>query len=310
MNPYLEQDHVWRDFHDSMVPAMRDALGCQLSPDYYATIQERVCVRERQSRRCALASPFPGMNPYLEQDDAWQDFHDRLIPALGDALSPQVSPHYIVKIEEHVYIHEPPGEQRFRIGHGDVSFSKNPAHDVGGPAGSIMSAAPARVLLPSVEFETHPYIEIRDRVGRELVTVIELLSPTNKRPGPDREQYVAKRANLLRSPAHFVEIDLLRGGPRLPFAKTPVCDYCILVSRVEERPEAGFWPLSLRDPLPAVPIPLRAPSGDVTLPLQEILHLVYDRAYYKDYIYQGVPNPPLSDADAMWASELLKKANL
>jgi hypothetical protein len=66
-----------------------------------------------------------------------------------------------------------------------------------------------------------------------------------------------------------------------------------MVSRANERPEAEFWPLSLRDPLPAIPIPLRAPSPDVSLPLQEVLHLVYDRAYYKDYIYQSVPHPPL-----------------
>jgi hypothetical protein len=106
-----------------------------------------------------------------------------------------------------------------------------------------------------------------------------------------------------------VEIDLLRGGPRMPFAKPPVCDYCIVVSRANERPEAAFWPLALRDPLPAIPIPLREPRADASLPLQDILHLVYDRAYYKDYIYQGIPNPTLSDADAAWASELLKSAS-
>jgi hypothetical protein len=295
MNPFLEQHDAWRDFHMSFVAALREALSRQVSPNYIVKIEETV-----------MPSPFPGMNPFLEQEDAWQDFHDRLIPALGDAISPQVSPDYIVKIEEHIYIHEPPAEQRFRIGHGDVSISKSPAFEDHGAGVSTMSPAASRILLPSVEFEAQPYLEIRDRVGRELITVIELLSPTNKRPGPDREQYVAKRANILRSPAHFVEIDLLRGGPRMPFAKPPVCDYCVMVSRANERPEANFWSLSLRDPLPRLPIPLRPTSTDVWLPLQEILHLVYDRAYYKDYIYQGAPSPPLSEGDAGWAAEFVK----
>jgi len=295
MNPYLGQDDAWRDFQKAFVPAMREVLASQLSPSYIIRIEER-----------AMPSPFPGMNPYLEQEDAWQDFHDRLIPALGDALSPQVSPNYIVKIEEHVYIHEPSAEERFRVGNADVSLSRSPAHQERATSGTALSPAASRILLPSVEIETQTYLEIRDRIGRELITVIELLSPTNKRPVPDREQYIAKRANLLRSRAHFVEIDLLRGGPRMPFAKPPVCDYCVVVSRANERPEAGFWPLALRDRLPDIPIPLRSQSADVILPLQEVLHLVYDRAYYKDYIYQGAPNPPLAEADAAWASDLLK----
>lgn len=251
-----------------------------------------------------MPSPFPGMNPYLEQEDVWQDFHDALIPAIRDALSPQVSPHFIVKIEEHLYIHEPEARQRFRIGSGDVIVGRAP-----GVSGSARATgtleAPAHVLLPQVAIETETYLEIRDRKDRELITVIELLSPTNKKPGPDREQYLAKRANVLRSAAHFVEIDLLRGWPRMPSEDAPASDYCIMVSQVEERPRAAFWPVVLREPLPRIPIPLREPVPLAHLELQILVHLVYDRAYYKDYIYQGQPTPPLSTEDAAWARNLI-----
>jgi hypothetical protein len=72
-----------------------------------------------------------------------------------------------------------------------------------------------------------PFLEIRDRQSRELITVVELLSPANKRAGADREQYMAKREELLKSAAHFVEIDLLRGGRPMPLERRPRCDYQI-----------------------------------------------------------------------------------
>ena len=120
----------------------------------------------------------------------------------------------------------------------------------------------------TVDVEHLSFVEIRDRQGRDLVTVIELLSPTNKRPGPDREQYLAKRRQLLASGVHLVEIDLLRGHPRLPLDDLPPCDYYVMVSRAEERPQAGLWPLGLRDPLPPIPVPLRAADPDASLDLQ------------------------------------------
>jgi hypothetical protein len=198
------------------------------------------------------------MNPYLEQEDAWRDFHERVLPHAAEALSPQVSPAYVVKLEQNLYIHD---------------------------------------------VESESYLEIRDRKTRRLVTVVELLSPTNKRPGDDRQRYVAKRAGLLRSEAHFVELDLLRGWPRMPFDEPPGGDYCVLVSRVEDRPRADFWPIGLREQLPVIPIPLQKTHPDARLDLQSLLHRVYDAAYYRDYIYDGSPWPPLSEDDAAWARQ-------
>ena len=51
-----------------------------------------------------MPSPFPGMNPYLEQEDAWHDFHERFLPLVAERIAAQVDPRYIVKIDEHIYI--------------------------------------------------------------------------------------------------------------------------------------------------------------------------------------------------------------
>ena len=91
----------------------------------------------------------------------------------------------------------------------------------------------------------------------------------------------------------------------MPMEPEFACDYCIMVSRVEDRPEANFWPLKLRDQLPKLPVPLRTPSPDVSIDLQEILHGVYDRAGYADYLYEEAPVTRLSRKDASWARSLL-----
>jgi Protein of unknown function (DUF4058) len=254
-----------------------------------------------------MPSPFPGMNPYLEQVDVWHDFHERLLPHLAEVIGSQLAAHYIVKIDEHVYIHEPSAEQRGLIGRGDVLVSSRRTGAQRGPAtATAEESAPAQVLLPAVDVEGQSFLEIRDCRDRRLVTVIELLSPTNKAAGPDREQYLGKRGQLLSSSAHFVEIDLLRGGPRMPFGTPePSCAYYVLVSRMEGRPNAGIWPIGLRDSLPVVRIPVRAPDADAQLDLQSALHHVYDAARYENYIYEGTPEPELSEEDALWARQYL-----
>src|SRR5262249_18994276 len=143
-------------------------------------------------------------------------------------------------------------------------------------AGVATLAPPAQVAIPQVDFEGLSFLEIHDKRDRRLVTVVELLSPANKYSGSDREQYLGKRGGLLKSWTHFVEIDLLRGGPRMPFADPlPPCDYYAMVSRMDRRPQAGLWPISLREPLPKIPIPVREPDPDAVLDLQAALHHVY-----------------------------------
>jgi hypothetical protein len=158
---------------------------------------------------------------------------------------------------------------------------------------------------PQQELEETPFLEVRDRSGRELVSVIELLSPSNKRAGDDREQYLTKRRELIRSAAHLVEIDLLRGWTPMPQAGRPECDYSVMVSLAEKRPAADFWPVKLRERLPVIPIPLRAPDTAPQVDLQAALHRAYDGPGYEHFIYSGEPEPPLSADDADWARQLI-----
>lgn len=242
-----------------------------------------------------MPSPFPGMNPYLEQTDTWQDFHERFIVHAAAVIGAQVRAICIVRINQHVHLREPAAEERLAAIDQDVRL--------GGGTGTAERDA----RLP-VDVERQSFVEVRGREDRQLVAVIELLSPANKKPGPDREQYLAKRRQLLASSAHLIEIDLLRGGPRLPLEDLPDCDYYAIVSRAEERPRVGVWPIRLRDPLPAIPVPLRPPDPDARLDLQKVLRDVYDAANYADYVYAGSPQPPLHPQDAAWAREMIPKA--
>jgi hypothetical protein len=155
--------------------------------------------------------------------------------------------------------------------------------------------------------ERVPFLGVRDRLGRELVTVIELLSPSNKRSGDDREQYLTKRRALMRSPAHLVEIDLLRGGNPMPQEGRPECDYSVMVSRAEKRRAADFWPIQIRDRLPTIPIPLRSPDAAAAVDLHEVLHHAYDGPGYEHFIYNSEPEPSLSATHSAWARQLLTK---
>src|SRR5436190_22418869 len=165
-----------------------------------------------------MPSPFPGMNPYLEHDDAWHNFHMMFPGAVIGQLDPLVGPDYYLKTDENVYIHELPAEMRTLLGRPDVFVGQAAEHLVPqtSGAGMALAAAPQRLRLPVVDVERVPFIEIYDRRNRRLVTVSELLSPSNKKPGGDRLHYESKRATLLASPTHFVEIGLLRGWRRMP----------------------------------------------------------------------------------------------
>ena len=255
---------------------------------------------------CAMPSPFPGMNPYLEQEVIWHDFHERFLPAAATYLVPQIRPRYIVLIDENIYLHDIPMEERRLMGRPDLSVTHG-----AGPGISIRAAAlgvleaPAHVLLPEEDVESLSYLKILDRMSRELVSVVELLSPTNKRAGDHRAQYLSKRSIIRQGPAHLVEIDLLRGGRPLPAEERPECIYSVLVSRSDRRPRADFWPIGLRDPLPTIPVPLRPEDGDARLDLQALLDRIYDESGYEDYLYEHEPDPPLSGDDATWARSLL-----
>ena len=258
-----------------------------------------------------MPSPFPGMNPYLEQPGVWPNFHTQVLTAFVAQLVPQVVPNYVVQLEERISLHEPPDGPDRLLGRVDLAVAPGSA-EVGGAAAPHAARAavlaPAVIELPVADLERQRYIEIRDRRSRALVTVIELLSPSNKRPGADRLQYMAKRAAVLASPTHLVEIDLLRGGPPLPaVGARPACAFSITISRADDRPRAGFWPIGLREPLPVIPIPLRQEDPDARLDLKAALDRVYDEGGFAFLLYDGAPDPPLETEDAAWAQQFLPR---
>jgi hypothetical protein len=245
------------------------------------------------------------MNPYLEQASVWTDFQNAFIAAAREELAAQVDPAYFVAIDEHVYIHEwpvSPGRADAAVIQSRDSRTRSSA---GGLAVAAATTSQALVSYPTVEEERVTFLEIRDRASRRIVTVVELLSPSNKYSAPDREQYLMKRQALLWRDVNFVEIDLLRGGPRMPNRNVPDSDYSVLVSRPASRPFADYWAVNLRKPLPAVPVPLRPDDADAALGLQAVLHRVYDAARYGSRIYEGQPEPSLSPADAEWARQFV-----
>jgi hypothetical protein len=163
--------------------------------------------------------------------------------------------------------------------------------------------------VPMPEERRDRYLTIRDRETEELVTVIELLSPSNKRASSDgRRQYLEKRETVLLSTAHRVELDLLRGGERLPTNEPlPEADYYAFICRWPGRPYARIYPWTLRHPLPTIPIPLAGDDPDVPLDLQAVFTAAFDRAGYDYALRRSIPiQPPLADAEAAWSAEVLR----
>jgi hypothetical protein len=151
-------------------------------------------------------------------------------------------------------------------------------------------------------------VEVRDTAERRLVTVIEILSPVNKR-GSGFQDYLQKRMSLMQSQTHLLEIDLLRMGQRIPLAggELPLAAYYIFLSRFTRRPRTEVWPVQLSKELPPVPIPLLPPDEDVPLNLQQAVDDCFALVGYEallDYS-QSPPPPDLTGKDAEWLKHIL-----
>lgn len=256
-----------------------------------------------------MHSPFPGMDPYLEQASVWHDFHESFVYECRRLLVPQISPAYIAKLDEHIYVHELAADERRLIGRGDVTVAERSGR-MDRVSGSIHQTitAPVQVeLRPAIDVERENRIEIRDRESGRIISVIELLSPSNKHPGQDRRQFLGKRDELLASEVNYIEIDLLRAGPRMPVHDLPFCEYYALVSRASQRPTADVWPIRLADRLPKIPVPLKESDSDATLDLRLALDRAFEAGGYAGYIYSGEPDPALSPDQQQWAEEQLER---
>lgn len=260
-----------------------------------------------------MPSPFPGMDPYLEDRQLWPDVHASLIVALRDSLAPQIAPAYYVRIEQRTYI--APVEPRPFLARPDAAViaASPPLPSSGGVAVMApVAATGTTVTLPQYERAREGYLEIHDSGSRQVVTAIEVLSPTNKVSGDGRTEYEKKRREVLITATSLVEIDLLRGGRPMEMEPLPASDYRVLVSQAWERPWAALFSFGIRDPIPPVTVPLRQGEAAPLLPLGALLVEVYDRARYDLSIdYRGAPpEPPLPPEDRAWLADLLRSNSL
>jgi hypothetical protein len=252
---------------------------------------------------------FPGMDPYLEDPQLWTGLHTRLIVYICNYLQALIRPRYIAAIEERVFLE---GPEKDRIP--DVWVYRRKRSN--GAVAVVEADTPIVVKVP--ELEVHQtYVTILDRLsGQKLVTVIEVVSPSNKYEGPGRESYLAKQEETRGSKTHLVEIDLLRTGPHvlavpewMARAQGPY-DYLTSVNRARgTRDEFDLYPTTLRERLPKVAIPLAGKDPDVVLDLQAVLEKIYTDGVYAERIKYGAPcRPVLGKKDRAWAEQILSRA--
>lgn len=257
-----------------------------------------------------MKSPFPGMDPYLEEH--WGDVHHRLVQYASDQIQEYLPAGLRARVEERVVVDLPAED---RIYYPDVRVvEREGSGDLAVATSDITMAEPLEV--PFVEPETQGFIEIVEtRPERSLITVVEVLSPSNKYAGSGRDHYRQKQRDLMEGCISLVEIDLLRAGPhvlQVPLAQYPPSHrtpYKVCVHR-GWKANAEIYRVPLREPLPTIRIPLRQTDADVPLVLQVLIEQIYHRGRYDDIDYTKQPVPPLDAEDADWADELLRSAGL
>ena len=262
-----------------------------------------------------MPSPFPGMDPYLENPHTWPNLHLSLISSIQAALNKSIQPKYVAFVEERIYVSNEDDPGRTVIAP-DVRVleteAKTPRRQGNGATATLVVAEPI-VTVTLLDEEIHESrLTIIDGETKKVVTVIEVLSPTNKHPGASgRTSYMENRQEILSSRTHFVEIDLLRTGKRTYSHPRPrVHHYGVHVSEYEMRPRGKLWLMSLANRLPVVEIPLKKKDGHAKLDLQEAFSEAYERGGYEGVVdYRKPPAPPLTGEWAAWARSLLARTS-
>ncbi|MBI3359824.1 MAG: DUF4058 family protein [Chloroflexi bacterium] len=251
-----------------------------------------------------MPAPLPGMDPWLEHPALWPDVHQRLITSLAEYLGPILRPRYYVAVETRTYI---AASDRFR--YPDVMVVTTPIRETLTAAPPETAAGPFVVNVPVPDEIEEGYLEVREVASGEVITVVEILSPTNKQPGEGRKTYETKRAEILRTRTHLVEIDLLRDWPAMPFfGDGHQTHYRILIRRGERYNRADLYAFNVRDPFPRFPLPLQKGDAEPIVDLKPLLDTLYDKASYDLRVdYTKPPTPPLADADLEWAAEVLRR---
>ena len=261
-----------------------------------------------------MQCPFPGMDPYIEMSGLWDDFHPDMIGEIKRAIAPQLPSHYAVRTGERYYVGVcSPGEMgavNDSLVRSDASVVRI-ADDWRAAGGTAVLEAPVETEV-AIELEfREKFLDIREMRSGQIVTTIEVLSPGNKRGGEGRHQYLLKRNACLLGERNFMEIDLLRGGTRMPPAhEYSAGEYFVALFRMTRPGKCGPWPIGLRDPLPTVPVPLLPGEADLRLDLAPLVNAIYVGSNYGFSINYALPLSPQSKNrdDAQWLEELLRSA--
>lgn len=246
------------------------------------------------------------MDPYLEDPAFWSDFHDSFIVYSRDALNDDLPDHYEARVNERTrMIDLQTGEEAFP--RPDIaSHRAEQATATGVAVATALTVESFTIFNLPFEEVRETYIEIRKRPERTVVTVIELLSPSNK-AGSDRAAYLEKRTALRRQGVNVVELGLLLGGERIALRKPlPTGDYFLFVTRAEAREKCIVYPWTIRQPLPTIPIPLKAPDDDIRVNLASVFTTTYDRGRYARALdYRQPPPIALNARDQEWAQSVV-----
>ncbi|MBI3097319.1 MAG: DUF4058 family protein [Planctomycetes bacterium] len=254
-------------------------------------------------------SPFPGMDPYLEDPSRWRDVHSRLVTYLCDDLQGGIPDRYYARMEDRVFI----DTEAYGFAP-DVRVVDRGRGNGGRGAAASPGDTALMVDVRAEEIEEH-FIEIHDaESGNKIVTVIEILAPTNKREGGEgAAAYRAKQAELLKSDVNMVEIDLLRGGrhtvavPEPALRKHRPFHYLAVIRRGSRARRREVYPIRLPARLPRLPIPLVPPDPDVVVDLQALVDRAYERGAYRRTVdYTSPPDPPFATDEAAWVRSLLR----
>jgi hypothetical protein len=259
-----------------------------------------------------MPSPFPGIDPYIESVGLWRDFHGAFLSRVRAMLNRRLPQNYAAVMDDEFRIFEEAEGGKSRGVLFDVAVARTAPTPPGRRAeAEAASGQPAAMLLPEDEDEEEPplWLEIQHLPDRELVAVLELLSPTNK-GGHGRSEYLRKRKLLLKQDIHLIELDFLLSGPRLPMRGTfPEGDFYALVSRVDRRPVCDVYAWSIRQPPPTIAVPLRRPDPDVPLDLAALHASAFDEGGYNRLLRYNAPLAlPLAEEDRAWAAERAREA--
>jgi hypothetical protein len=255
------------------------------------------------------------MDPYLESPAVFPGLHNRFIAVLSEFLQAALPAPYYAEIGERVWVEV---SQRFIEPDASVLHREPETGGRGTPAATAGARSqPVVVTVPHDE-RREPFVEILGSGdgAERLVTAIELLSPSNKTPGErGRELYLRKQRELLDSPTHLVEIDLLRGGVHstaVPLdrllAQVGRFDYHVSVHRSDRFEDYLVYPVRLEDRLPEIAIPLLPGDPELPIDLQAVFDRAYDTGPYRRRIRyaESTPAPALRPEQSEWAARVLQ----